>query len=475
MKEFRFPTIIGVAIITLGLVGAIYLANTRTGGFLRADLSYQPKNILISNFKPDQFTVSWQTEKEAEGYLTYGETPNLGLISLDKRDLNSGKRTEFIYHYVTIFGLTTGKTYYFKIGSKGTLYGGEFSLSQNCQDFIPVINKNPFKVTLNANTPQMARPLPASGLIAVAENGKAPVSGVVTCLSLKDVLPLTDITSTTGSFIIPFFTVVKRDLTLLSQISEEAVEEIYGFGPNEEITYAKIKTSDDHPIPIMKLGGNYDFTKSTPSPQTKPEVSVTATITLKPTSIPSASASSGIVELSFPQGVVTDTLPTFRGKGKPGQVFDIKVESPEILRETVKIDNNGFWSWTPPANLTPGEHKVTITTRDESGKLNSLIKIFTVLAANPILPVSAGTPSATIAPTATLAPRATLIPTATTIPTPTLSPTKIPTPVSPTALPSPTIELPPSGISTPFFFLLTSGLLSIILGIGMTFSFKKTK
>lgn len=476
MKEFRFPTLIGIIIILFGLFGAMYLANSRTGLFLQADLSLQPKNLLISSLRPDQFTVSWKTEKETEGFVAYGETKNLGLNALDKRDVYAKKRGSYFNHYVTIYNLQPDNTYYFKVGSGSILFGGNFSLSQNCQDFINTFNNNPFGITMPNVEQLMARTEPVNGLFSSDISGKNPIPGVIVCLQIKNALPLTDLTSNSGSFVIPLFSLLSKDLTLITELNKEAEEEIIAFGPLGELTSARLKSRQDHPVPILSLGETYDFTKEvnsikitptftpaitsslslTPtnaSSSTSKLVSITPTLTATPTTTPP-------VELIFPLNKVSDQLPTFRGKGKPGLVFDIEVESPLTFKDTVKIDSNGFWSWTPPSNLAPGLHSITMTGRDEKGELIKLVKSFTIIAANPILAVSAGTPSATLAPIATLPPS----PTPTNIPLPTNTPTLIPVP---------TIQLPASGISTPYIFFLTSGLLSIMLGIAMSFNSKK--
>lgn len=475
MKEFRFPTIIGLFIIIFGLSGSIYLVNQRSSAVLRADLSYQPQKILISNFRPNEFTVSWQTEKKTDGYITYGEEQKLGLISLDIRDKQSKQRGNFIYHYVTVSGLTS-KKYYFKIGSKGTLYGGKFSLSLNCQDYISILNNNPFIVNLPNLPLKTVRSIPVSGLLSREEKGENPVGGAIACLWIKDTLPLTNITSNTGSFIIPLYTVIKRDLNLLESITDETNEELYIFGPTNEITFAKFKSVQDHPIPILRLGGNFDFTKKikiAPSPTSKPtpkEMEIKATPSIeemqKPTAIttpkinyePTATPTlkeENLVELLFPLGQITDNIPTFRGKGKAGLIFDIMVESNEKYKDKVKIDNYGRWTWTLPGKLTAGLHSVKIEAKDDIGNPFTFTKTFVIAAANPLLPVFAGTPSATIAPTATIPP--TLIPT--------LPPTSISS--------QPKEELLPTGATLPFIFILTSAIISIMLGIGMVFSVKK--
>lgn len=140
---------------------------------------------------------------------------------------------------------------------------------------------------------------------------------------------------------------------------------------------------------------------------------------------------------------IQDELPTFKGSGEPGTIMQIKVESPETFTDTVKVNADGSWSWIPPSNLTPGDHKVTLTLVDENGKIQTIVKEFQVIAGNPLLPITSGSSSATL--------------------TPSLSPVASPTSIPTIIIPSPTpIVTPQTGILDflPLFFI-AGGLLMI--------------
>jgi len=458
MRDKRIPTILGLLVIFSGLIGTIFLTKNTTNFFSKADISAKPKNILISNLKGDQFAVSWTSDNETEGYISYGSSKALGNLAFDKRD--QSEKRKYKNHYVLVNGLEKGKTYFFKIGSKNLLYGGEFNLSQNCQDYINNLNDNSFRVTLPSVDTNSLRSIPVNGSVFEDSSGKNPTAGAIVCLQIQGALPLSEITSNSGVFVIPLYSVLGKDQKLLTNFSDNMSEQISVLGQNGKISMATLTSAQDHPVPSIILGKNYEFGKNvnankttpqpSPQPTNNPSLSPTTSINLSPTPA---------VEIATPSGDIFDTLPTFRGKGKPGQILDIKVDSPEEYTGTVKVDGTGSWVWTPPANLSTGQHTVTVTTKDDSGNINKIVKLFTVLAANPILPVSAGTPSAQIIPSPTLIPTAT--------------PTLVPTPTSiPTLIPSVTPELMQSGNSSLYFVFLTMGMISVTLGILMVF--KKT-
>jgi hypothetical protein len=112
----------------------------------------------------------------------------------------------------------------------------------------------------------------------------------------------------------------------------------------------------------------------------------------------------------------------------PGSIISIKIESDNPITTTATVDQNGNWTWTPPAGLSPGNHQATITAADANGKTRTFIRDFTVLASGTQV-TEAATPSATIQPT----PKATA---------------------------------PASGNLTPTIFIFLSGLSLISLGLG---------
>lgn len=159
--------------------------------------------------------------------------------------------------------------------------------------------------------------------------------------------------------------------------------------------------------------------------------------------LPSPTKSLSSFEVNLPPST-NNTQPTFKGTAKPGQMVKIEVNSENPLSGQVKVGADGTWSWTPPDDLSPGQHTVTLTLIDENGKTETVTREFTILTGTPILPITAGTPSAT--PVVTERP-------------------------TPTEIITPPKEKPGSFETT--FLLLTSGLILTTLGVSMRFLPKK--
>jgi hypothetical protein len=127
-----------------------------------------------------------------------------------------------------------------------------------------------------------------------------------------------------------------------------------------------------------------------------------------------------------------DRQPQFSGTALPNKTVDIVIQSTTTLKTTVKTDSSGNWAYRPQTPLTPGNHTITISTRDESGLLQTIIQSFVVHAEGSQFTEVSGTPP-TPSPTISLP---TITPT--TVPTiPTGLPTAIPTVVTP----SPTLAI----------------------------------
>jgi hypothetical protein len=150
--------------------------------------------------------------------------------------------------------------------------------------------------------------------------------------------------------------------------------------------------------------------------------------------------------------------PQFNGISLPNEKVEIIIHSAEEITTQVTADKNGNWIYQPSSNLAPGDHTITIKTRDSSGILTTITQAFTVYAAE--IPTPTATPSATPIPT--------ILPTS--APIPTLVPILIPSPtITPSPLPSPVIVpvvskggLPPTG--NPPTLLITGGIIMAIFG-----------
>lgn len=78
---------------------------------------------------------------------------------------------------------------------------------------------------------------------------------------------------------------------------------------------------------------------------------------------------------------VSDQTPSFEGTAQPNETVNITINSPQTITAQVKADSTGNWSYIPTTNLTPGNHTITISSRDSNGVLRTITQTFSVLAA----------------------------------------------------------------------------------------------
>ena len=78
---------------------------------------------------------------------------------------------------------------------------------------------------------------------------------------------------------------------------------------------------------------------------------------------------------------VPDQTPVFEGTAKPNETVNITINSSQTITAKVTADSSGNWTYTPTTQLEPGNHTVTISSRDSNGVLQTITKTFSVLAA----------------------------------------------------------------------------------------------
>lgn len=78
---------------------------------------------------------------------------------------------------------------------------------------------------------------------------------------------------------------------------------------------------------------------------------------------------------------ISDQTPSFEGTAKPNETVSITIHSTQAITAQVKADSTGIWSYVPTTNLAPGNHTITISSKDSSGVLKTITQTFSVLAA----------------------------------------------------------------------------------------------
>lgn len=412
----RIPTLLGLLLLIAGLGTGLFLVGRATL-IPRAAAEETPKEIKITNISENSFSVSWITDQVTVGFVRYGTAAgSLDQTVSDDRDQLSGSVGSYLTHHVTMTRLRPETTYYFKLGS-----GAQRVLFDNGGQAYSV------------QTPAvLGTPPPADtvyGTIQTSQGG--PASGALVYVTLPNSTPLSALAKAEGNWAVSLSTARTRDLAQYVDYDRQAtlVELFVQDGQGQTAT-AVTTTANDAPVPPITMGQTLDFRGSSgggdqeetsvpPGAELDGDTSETAEATLEQSKFslqslgPAQEASSsyelGIVNPEAEGEQVATTRPEIFGTSPKNVTLTITVESPTPYTDTIEVGNDGFWQWSPPADLTAGEHTVTVSYTDENGILQRLSRSFVVLAAegNSSLPAFEATPSATASPSPSPAPTAT--------------------------------------------------------------------
>ncbi len=454
LKKRKIPTILGILVLIIGVAAGVFLVQSRQIFRLGASPETNPKDVRITNVSDSSFSVSWTTDKETQGFISWGENRS----SLDKTAASTTSVSSNI-HSVSLHGLSSATPYFFKINSDGKEFDNNGTL---------------WDIKTGPSLTVLPKSVLISGTVLTPDG--TPAQNVLVYASVGGGNMLSTTSDNDGGWVIPISSARTQDLSKYIVINETStlVEIVVQAGPLG-VASAQIYPSAAKPAPEIILGQVHDFKNLPPSEESglpealigMPQDATKSSGFNVPDEMDLSSIDSVTLESVDEAEVVTTTEPEFFGEGPPGTEITITLESDPVT-DQVEVDSDGEWSWSPPEDLAEGIHNITITWLDIDGIVQTITRSFVVQAQEG--PAFVATPSAT--PTSIPAPTA--IPTATATitgtplpsPTPTLVPTIIPT-STPTPIPTKVATssaLPVAGVATPTILLLIMGLGSIILG-----------
>lgn len=440
----KIPTFFGLVLLLMGILTTTYLTKQGIIFNSKASPAHTPQNVRITNVTNSTFTVSYTTPEKTTGIVSYGtDKTTFPQNAIDQRDQSIGELSESTTYSIIVKDLRPSTTYYFTITSGSDTY---------------LNNQEPFMATTSPTTPANSSSTASVLSGKVIHPDGSPASGAIVYVASENSQTLSNITSADGTYQIPLGTILTKNLQALLKLSPTTILNVLITTNTSQSNITLIHKSTNGPIPVVTLSQDYDFSTSI---------------------LPIASSSAQIGFPSFlattqkfpePKIVIpkkdqtfTDQRPVFRGITQPNTSVTITIESENVIEERITSDNNGNWSYRPTTNLTPGQHTLTATTRDQYGILKKISQTFTVFASGSMVEKSA-TPSAspTTKPTNTPTPT-TFLPTPTSIiltPTTFLTPTNAPIQVVTTAVPTPPVETTKGGT------IVEPGTSATTLGIG---------
>ncbi|MDO8657642.1 MAG: Ig-like domain-containing protein [Candidatus Levybacteria bacterium] len=427
LLDKRFPTALGLIILIIGLSITTFVIKNQTGTKSKASDSDEPKNIKITNLSNDSFTITYKTDAAVTGSISYGKDKKLKESELEDFDKQKENFTPKKIHSISLKKLNPATKYYF------TIISGQNTFLNNGIAFEVETAPNIASASARKNKIKGKVILP---------NGNPPPETLVYLNAEKSQL-LSTTTGKDGKFNFSLDELRTENFSAYFDINSSTVLKILATD-GSLVSNATTSLNQDN-IPTITLSNSYDFVQDasfvasksaqspgfpyiTPFPQdSKPEI-------LSPKK----------------DQVLNDKQPQFRGTSLPNEKVEIIIHSTEQISALVTSDGNGNWTYKPTTTLSPGQHTVTIKTRDASGILTTLTQPFTVFASE--LATPSPTPTKIITPTST--------------PIPTNTPT-------PTSMPFPTTSsieskggLPPTG-SFQALYVTIGGIVTVAAGIAL--------
>lgn len=439
--EKRIPTLLGIFFILIGIGLTSLLVSQGIIFIGKATPVYAPKNVSISNVTDFSFTVTYLTNEKIVGSINYGKDQKLGQIARDNRDQEENKLTPRKIHSITVRNLKPLTKYYFSItnGEETYLNEGDLYFAQTGK-------------TISETPPDRA---PMSGK-AMTASGEVPKEALIFAY-LEGSQTISTLLKQDGSYILPLNSLRTADFSSYFDFSKQTLKmTIVG----DDSSQSKVSISiNQNPVPTVTLSKDYNFqsgeeTTASPSAQTQ---TLPSYQTDGRTSQNNVTISSPLEKDNF-----TDDQPEFSGTAMPNETVTITIHSDEQIATTVTADSLGNWTYRPTKQLSPGQHTITITSKDASGVTRTITRTFSIFELGSQV-AEAATPSATpiFTPTPTAVPTA--LPTSTPTPIVVITPTATPT-LTPAPLSSPTPTLAPTGSSSVTNFAML-GLAVAFLGV----------
>lgn len=391
----RIPNLL-VFLLLIASVGitSVFMNNT-TISLTRASFSNIPQDVQITNVTDTSFTVSYQTSDKVVGVLSYGTDTNVEQTAQDDKDIASKTISDYTNHHISVKNLKPQTKYYFSITS-----GADKFLNNNL----------PYETVTAPAIDDLNSLSLLSGSVLLPDGNKAR-EGIV-YLKNDSSQTLSTIINTDGNYSFDLSLLRSNDLNSFIDLSSNPILSIHVVS-NSQQSDVKFSPSEKNSVPPLTLSQNYDFTTG------NNPISELADTTGFPQAFENVSNNNPQILTPKKNEELIDQQPLFKGTASPGTNIEITINSETPIQEKATADANGVWTFRPSKPLSPGEHTITVSAKDQSGIIRKITQSFTVYASGTQVNQSA-TPSATIT---SVVPSNTPTPFPTLTPAPTLSPT----------------------------------------------------
>ncbi len=380
MTRSRFAQIASFAIVFLLTGSLVILVRQLQKPQLiapRAAPEETPRDIRITNLTENSAAVSWITTDSLAGIIKYGTDPS----RLDKTGSEDDGRSPSTVHHITLKPLKPETTYYFRLQSGLSIFDD---------------SGKPFTVTTPKVISTPPPPQTIYGSILPASGSSLADRAIVYVDIPNSSTPLSTLVNPdSGNWSLSISTVRAAGGNNYLAVADSTILKIFVQGGNQGTAAATINLPNSTPVPSISFGQTYTFEKLTAQtePKTASESAQTQTVAQTLTAAPAPNEFTAKPNLTPTEinlsvtnikdgQTLTDTSPTFIGTAPPAIKITVTVQSPASYSAEITVKSDGSWTWTPPADLTPGSHAITITYTDAAGQTHTETKTFLVQSAS---------------------------------------------------------------------------------------------
>lgn len=240
MKDFlnslRIPTILGLAIIVVGIISGVFLTVRQQSFTSIASPDVNPQNLTLANISDTEVSISWKTAIPTASFVTFGQTNSSEVTALDDRDTKAPN--PYLVHHVSLKDLIPRTTYQYKIVS-----GNFTSQINNFTTAAPATSQTGF------------RPI-----IGSAFEDDTPLSEALVYLSINDTVTQSTLIKPSGNFLIPTSQIRKSDLSDNFPLTNDTLAKLTIISPKGQTSAVfNLKTAENG-LPPLKLGQDLDLT-----------------------------------------------------------------------------------------------------------------------------------------------------------------------------------------------------------------------
>lgn len=361
-KSPRILILVAILAISAGLMAYIFTNDSTPTKASQNTLSRHE----IVNLASNRAGILWSVDTPDKGSIIYGTSQN-SLDSIENDTLGEGKRTN---HFAQLNNLEPNTTYYYKIlSNNGTISddnGKSFSF------------KTIKKTQVNAVSPAYG---------TVINPDQTPSANAIVILYVPDALPLVDVTSSSGEWLIPLQNIIDPKTFEQIPFQEDKIVTMSIYNEKNRSTIRSLLKATQ-PVPqSVILGNNYSFIEEQ---NVLSEHSQNQNVSDTP-----------IISIRYPveNSTIPSNKPLVKGLGVPGEFVNIEINAQPTISGTVVVSQKGTWQYSLARILDPGRYVLTMKTVNSSKRPVELARNFVIAkSGEQVLGESDATPSATLTP-----------------------------------------------------------------------------